>query len=140
MSFGILLFFDKYYCLWTGLCSKGVRVMVLNTTFKNISFISWLSVLLVEETGVPGENHWPVASHWQTVQKASKELRKIPVITLSTLFYWHAYQKYLFHFLGLFLEQYIIKNKMEAIGQVAWSNTSSMWGCIYMTVITLLSL
>jgi hypothetical protein len=20
----------------------------------------------VEETGVPGENHWPVASHWQT--------------------------------------------------------------------------
>jgi hypothetical protein len=21
----------------------------------------------VEETGVPGENHWPVASHWQTV-------------------------------------------------------------------------
>ena len=27
--------------------------------------ISWLSVLLVEET-VPGENHRPVASHWQT--------------------------------------------------------------------------
>jgi hypothetical protein len=22
---------------------------------------------LVEETGVPGENHWPVASHWQTL-------------------------------------------------------------------------
>jgi hypothetical protein len=21
----------------------------------------------VEETGVPGENHWPVASHWQTL-------------------------------------------------------------------------
>jgi hypothetical protein len=21
---------------------------------------------LVEETGVPGENHWLVASHWQT--------------------------------------------------------------------------
>jgi len=28
-----------------------------------ISVISWLSVLLVEETGVPGENHRPVASH-----------------------------------------------------------------------------
>jgi hypothetical protein len=26
----------------------------------------WLSVLLVEETGVPGESHRPVASHWQT--------------------------------------------------------------------------
>ena len=37
--------------------------MVLNATFNNISVISWLSVLLVEETGVPGENHRPVASH-----------------------------------------------------------------------------
>ena len=27
-----------------------------NATFNNISFISWRSVLLVEETGVPGEN------------------------------------------------------------------------------------
>jgi hypothetical protein len=35
----------------------GVRVMVLNATFKNISVISWRSVLLVEETGVPGENY-----------------------------------------------------------------------------------
>ena len=31
--------------------------MVFNTTFNNISAISWRSVLLVEETGVPGENH-----------------------------------------------------------------------------------
>jgi len=38
-----------------------------NATFNNISIISWGSVLLVEETGVPGENHWPVASHWQTL-------------------------------------------------------------------------
>jgi hypothetical protein len=37
--------------------------MVLNVTFNNISVISWLSVLCVEETGVPGENHRPVASH-----------------------------------------------------------------------------
>jgi hypothetical protein len=39
-------------------------VMVFNTTFSNISVISWRSVLLVEETG---ENHQPVASHWQTL-------------------------------------------------------------------------
>jgi hypothetical protein len=32
-------------------------IMVFNATFNNISIISWLSVLLVEETGVPGENH-----------------------------------------------------------------------------------
>jgi hypothetical protein len=34
-------------------------VMVFNATFYNISVISWWSVLLVEETGVPEENHWP---------------------------------------------------------------------------------
>ena len=38
-------------------------VMVFNATFNNISAISWRSVILVEETGVPGENHGPVASH-----------------------------------------------------------------------------
>jgi len=37
--------------------------MVFNATFNNISVISWRSVLLVEETGVPGETHRPVASH-----------------------------------------------------------------------------
>ena len=31
--------------------------MVFNTTFNNISVISWWSVLLVDETGVPGESH-----------------------------------------------------------------------------------
>ena len=42
----------------------GVRVMVFNATFNNISVISWWSVLLVEETVVPRENHRPVVSHW----------------------------------------------------------------------------
>jgi hypothetical protein len=31
--------------------------VVFNATFKNISVISWQSVLLVEETGVSGKNH-----------------------------------------------------------------------------------
>jgi hypothetical protein len=31
--------------------------MVLNATFNNISVISWRSVLLGEETKVPGEKH-----------------------------------------------------------------------------------
>jgi hypothetical protein len=39
--------------------------MVFNATFNNISAISWWSILLVEETGVPGENHRHVASHRQ---------------------------------------------------------------------------
>ena len=41
--------------------------MGFNATFNNISVLSCWSVLLVEESGVPGENHRPVASHWQTV-------------------------------------------------------------------------
>jgi hypothetical protein len=40
-----------------------VRAMVFNATFNNISVISWRSVLLVEETRVPRENHQPVASY-----------------------------------------------------------------------------
>ena len=39
--------------------------MVFNATFNSIPAISWQAVLLEEETGVPGENHRPVASHWQ---------------------------------------------------------------------------
>jgi hypothetical protein len=37
--------------------------MVLNATFNNISVILWRSVLLVEESRLPGENHQPVASN-----------------------------------------------------------------------------
>jgi hypothetical protein len=33
--------------------------LVLSATFSNISAISWRPVLLVEEAGVPGENHRP---------------------------------------------------------------------------------
>jgi hypothetical protein len=39
-----------------------VRVMVFNVTFTYISVISWRPVLLVEETGIPGENHRHAAS------------------------------------------------------------------------------
>jgi hypothetical protein len=37
--------------------------MVFNATVNNILVIPWLSVLLVEETGVPEENHQSAASH-----------------------------------------------------------------------------
>jgi hypothetical protein len=39
------------------------RVRVFNATFNNISVLSIRSVLFLEETGEPGENHRPVASH-----------------------------------------------------------------------------
>ena len=64
---------------WSGkspaMMSVRFRVwfMVLNATFNNISGISWRSVLLVKETRVPREkNHWPVASHWQTLSNDVK--------------------------------------------------------------------
>ena len=53
----------RYTCMTGSFCLGfhffwlGIRVMVFNATFNNISVISWLSVLLVEESGVPGENH-----------------------------------------------------------------------------------
>ena len=38
------------------------RVMVFCDTFNNFNYISWQSVLLVDETREPGENHQPAAS------------------------------------------------------------------------------
>jgi hypothetical protein len=35
--------------------SEHVCLMVFNATFNNLSVISWRSVLLVEELGVPGK-------------------------------------------------------------------------------------
>jgi hypothetical protein len=42
-----------------------------NATFNNISAISWRPVLVVEEAGVPEENHRPWASNWQTLSLAA---------------------------------------------------------------------
>ena len=47
-----------YVCLF-------VCLMVFSATFNNISAILLWSILLVEETRGPGENHRPAASHWQ---------------------------------------------------------------------------
>jgi hypothetical protein len=40
--------------------------MIFKSTFNNIS-VKLLRSVLLEETGVPGENHLPAASHWQTL-------------------------------------------------------------------------
>ena len=42
-------------------------VMVFNVTYHTISVISWRSALMVKGTGVPRENHRPVASYSQTL-------------------------------------------------------------------------
>ena len=49
---------------------------MFNTTFNNISVISWRSVLLVEETGVPGENHSKIhVPHLQKIGRLDFSLR-----------------------------------------------------------------
>jgi hypothetical protein len=61
-------YYSGPFKIWRLLLPKWVRwIMLFNATFNNISVISWLSVLLVEETGVPWEDHRPAASHWQTL-------------------------------------------------------------------------
>ena len=52
---------------WFIICIWWVWFKMFNATCNNISTISWWSVLLVEGTGVPAENHRPVASHLQTL-------------------------------------------------------------------------
>ena len=56
--------FTNYY-LAGGKGGGRVSIMVFSATFNNILAISWKSVLLMEETGVPGENHRHAASHRQ---------------------------------------------------------------------------
>ena len=48
----IIMIFNTY-----ALTLMFVCLIVFNATFNNISVISWRSVVLVEETGGPGENH-----------------------------------------------------------------------------------
>jgi hypothetical protein len=50
---------------------KFELILVFNATFSNISAISWLPVLVVEEAGVPGENHRPWKSNWSTLSLAA---------------------------------------------------------------------
>jgi hypothetical protein len=46
---------------------------VFNATFSNISAISWRPVLVVEEAGVPGENHCESSAPFLVIYKAVRE-------------------------------------------------------------------
>ena len=79
--------------------------MVFNATFNNISDISWRSALLVEEIGGPGENHRPVASHWQTWSHNVVHVALIEIRTHNTsgdshwlLSYNHGHDNLLFDY------------------------------------------
>ena len=60
----------KYIYLLLSLLTSALKVncrldfWCFNATFSNISAISWQPVLVVEEAGVPGENHRQWESNW----------------------------------------------------------------------------
>ena len=69
MNLGLLFGKRYFYNLYSrpqisvaqnSLCLQ-VWFLMFNVTFSNISAISWWPVLVVEEAGVPGENHRPWA-------------------------------------------------------------------------------
>ena len=66
----IFIMFMSLFCLkltYKRWWKQGLLVRLFNVSFYSISVISWRSVLLVGEIGVPGENYRPVTSHWQTL-------------------------------------------------------------------------
>ena len=64
----ITIFLHKHQVFYFHFFSPKIWFIfrLLNMTFNNISVMWWRSVLLMEVTGVPGKNHWPVTNHWQT--------------------------------------------------------------------------
>ena len=78
VSTRVLSYFGSIQLLFSGSFGKKTKwhvyeakidlitFIVFNATFSNISAISWRPVLVVEEAGVPGENHqpWGRASNW----------------------------------------------------------------------------
>jgi hypothetical protein len=54
---------DKLYNIMLYRFDWFIDFWCFNATFSNISAISWRPVLVVEEAGVPGENHRPWASN-----------------------------------------------------------------------------
>jgi hypothetical protein len=92
---------SRRYVTTTGMVNKHYSnglvwfgSMVFNATFNNISVISWRSVLLVEETEVPGENHRSIASNWQTLSRNVVHLAqsgiRTPLIFIFIVYLYHA--------------------------------------------------
>jgi hypothetical protein len=94
-SWTIGSFSDKQQSLSHSLSSKIVLISrsVLNANFNNFSIISWRSVLLVVETGRPGENHRSVSSHWQTLSHDVVHLAMIEIRTHNISGDMHSLQR-----------------------------------------------
>ena len=64
---------DKLLMVW---------FMVYNVTFNNISVILWQSVLVVEETRVPGENHQSADKLYHIMLLSTPRLSRIQTLVV----------------------------------------------------------
>ena len=77
--------FDLFVSEWASdCCLTRAMAMVFNATFNNISVISWQSILLVEEIGLPGINLRPAASNWQTCFEWASDCCLTPIQQLHS--------------------------------------------------------
>ena len=105
VSFGLLFSLILSFFGWQYLISPLVSsnfskrgATPLSTIFQLYTIIYWWSVVLVEETGVPGENHQPVPGHWQISEHNLHAMQNIccflGVIVFTFVVYISLHTKY----------------------------------------------
>ena len=97
--------------------------MVFNATARNISVISLQSVLLVDKTGAPRENHWPAVSHWQILSHNAVHLALMEIRTHTISDDRHRFHDYFYslvwHSLLGHLKPFLLKKQY---GHFAWKD------------------
>ena len=71
------------------------RIVAFNVTFNNILVILWWSVLLVEITGVPRENHRPGARQDLNIitSKLTVKIRKNRLVNYCKIIFYFKYRR-----------------------------------------------
>ena len=99
-----------------------------NVTLNNISVISWRSVLLVEETGVSGENHRPIVNSltnfitYCCIEYTSPERPRLSLICCyyhNTMFLYRNIQFKLYNFAEYWIIQTIHVN-LPVLSLLLW--------------------
>ena len=70
-----------YICIFIISIIQFVQVLVFSATLNNISAISWLLILLVEKSGIPGENHFIGGEKRNTRRKPLKCRKSLTNLT-----------------------------------------------------------